>query len=302
MRRATRLALPLLLAACSTTPDRGNTDAGPDAGQALAATRYIDLRFRGIGEALSAERGLGGGVSPGLGGGTLAGPGSSFTEGVFVSDFFLTWVLTYPDAGTYFTEIAWSGVACDSILSDPLSNGSTVLELGGDPTSSAGSCTMASAGPVDAGVNTAYVSGLSLGSSEIDFLNEHDFTRQFVVTALSEVDAGVYAFVAQAYPARNEQFANVFVLATSDQVPTVADDLSDAGWVITASTAGPSGIALVGTRPLDGGVRRVAMTLRGPIDPGSQVATLIAASYAPMAFLQEQLPDGGFQTTIIGQR
>src|SRR5262249_40383147 len=132
--------------------------------------------------------------------------------------------------------------------------------------------------------------------------NAHDFTRQYVVTALSEVDAGLYAFVAEAHPAQNEQFENVFVLTTSDEVPAVADDLSDAGMVITAATAGPSGIALVGTRPADGGARRVSLTLRGDITVGPDLETLLAGSFAPVAFLLEQLPDGGFQATTIGQK
>ena len=300
MTRAMRLALPLLLAACSSAPDQGKADAGPDAGP---AARYIDLRFRGVGETLSrAGVGFGGGAAPGDPSQSLTLTGPGFGEGLFVSDFFEWWPLTYPDAGTYVTTVAWAGTACDSILTDPLSNGATVLGLGGDPTTFSGPCTAISVRPLDAGVGATSVTGLSLGSSGIDSLNEHDFTRQYVVTALSEVDAGLYAFVAEGHPAQNEQFENVFVLTPSEDVPSVADELSDAGLVITAATAGPSGIALVGTRPLDGGVRRVSLTLRGDIEPGPELDTLLAGSFAPVAFLLEHLPDGGVQSTTIGQK
>ena len=302
--RAVMLAV-LVVAGCSNAPggsDGGQnqrSDAGPDGG----AARFIDLRFRGVGETLSASNGFGGGTSPGAPGFTMTGPGAAFNEGFFLSDFFFFFSVTYPDAGVYETIVQATGISCDTLLTEALTTGATVLGLGGDPTSSEGSCTAVSARPVDAGLNTGYVSGLSLGSSSIDFLNRQDFTRQYVVTALSEVDAGIYSFVAQAYLQRGEQFENRFVVGGSEHLSSMADDLSDAGMVITASTGGPSGYALVGTRPADGGIRRVALVVRAVgVDPTGAFYPVLEAGFAPVAFLLRQFPDGGFETVTIGQK
>jgi len=299
------MALTVLLEACSTTPR--TTDGGTDAGSTVVEPRFLDLRFRGVGETFSYVPfvGFGGGTSPGYPSGlataTATGPG--FGEGLFASDFFEWFAVTYRDAGTYVTEVQWSGGACDSILSDALNGGATVLGLGGDPTRSDTTCTVLSVKPADGGADSAYMTGLSLGSSSIDFLNQQDFTRQYVVTALSEVDAGLYAFVAQAHLTRNEQFENRWVLTPSEEVPAAADALSDAGMVITAAAAGPSGIALVGTRPTDGGFRRVAVTLQEEtVDPGPSFFALIDGGFAPVALLLQDLPDGGFRTVGIGQK
>lgn len=295
----------LVVAGCVNAPgssDGGQnqtSDAGPDAG----VPRYIDLRFRGVGEALSASNGLGGGMSPGAPGFTMTGPGNGFSEGFFFSDFFFFFSVSYPDAGLYELEVQATGNSCDTILTDPIARGATVLGLGGDPTRSDGSCTAVSAGPIDGGSNTGYVSGLSLGSSSIDFLNRQDFTRQYVVTALSELDAGFYSFVAQAFLQRGEQFDNRFVVVSSEQLSSMADELSDAGMVITASTAGPSGYTLVGTRPADGGVRRIALTVRAVgVDPTGTFYPVLQSGFAPVAFLLWQFPDGGFETVTIGQK
>ena len=187
---------PLLLAAAcgDTVPpvrDAGAEplDSGSDSG---VPTRAIDLRFRGVGETLAPVPlfGFGGGPLPGAG--TLVATRNSpaFGAGLFVSDFLLWFGVTYENATEYDTRVYVAGSECDRWLSEEMARGATVLGLGGDSTRGDGTCTLLGVRAVDAGVAVSYLSGLSLASSAIDFLNQHDDTRRYVVTALSEVDAG----------------------------------------------------------------------------------------------------------------
>jgi hypothetical protein len=249
--------------------------------------------------------GFGGGPLPGAGTLVATRTSPAFGAGLFVSDFLLWFGVTYENATEYDTRVYVAGSECDRWLSEEMARGATVLGLGGDSTRGDGTCTLLGVRAVDAGVAISYLSGLSLASSAVDFLNQHDDTRRYVVTALSEVDAGLYAFVAEARENLliPEQYEARFELAGSDDVVAVASGLADAGMVITAATWGPSGYALVGTRPAGSTRRYAAEVLQRPgIDPGPDFGDLLAGQFAPVAFLLARLPDGGPETVVIGQK
>jgi hypothetical protein len=297
-------------AACESAvspPDGGAvlSDAGVDAG--TDAGRFIDVRFRGVGEAVSlvSFSGFGGGPYPGGGTDILWSDGSLFGQGVFNADYLFWRGYSYPGAGRYETRVYVAGSSCDSALADDLQYGDAVLGLGGDPTRSDLTCTVLGVHPIDGGVPyDAWVSGLSVGSQAVDLLNSTADYRRLVITALSEVDAGVYAFVAVArqHAPVPEQFEARFEVAGVEGIAAVAATLSDAGMIITAGTGGPSGYTLIGTRPVGSTRSLVSSTEVNAgvdIDPGT--FAVLGQGLAPVAFMLRSLSDGGFETVVIGQ-
>jgi len=233
--------------------------------------------------------------------------GNDFLTGLFLRDFFFVLGVEYPHAPQYETRVYVAGGNCDAALAAEIYRGATVTGLGGDPTRSDVTCTLVGVGEPAVALPRAYVVGVSDGPTIVTLLRSHaDAQGDFVVTALSELDAGVYAFVAESRPSDGgvpEQFETRLLVAGSNDIGSVAEELSDAGMVITASAGGPSGYTLVGTRPLGPARRYSALTLRADgIDPNPLIQNVVAEGLAPVAIMASSALDGGFEVVTVGQK
>jgi hypothetical protein len=268
----------------------------------------LDLRFRAVGEELSLVNGssLGGGPTPG--GGTFIDThvGSDFLTGLFLNDLFLTLRLTYENAPKYETRLYASGDNCQAALDEELARGATITGLGGDPTRDDGLCTLVGIGVPSNVLPRQYLVGVLAGEKIVDLMRtEPNVHRGYVLTAISEVDAGSYAFIAESRVQDGGvvEFETRLVVKDSKDIGLAVEELSDAGMIITASSGGPSGYTMVGTRSPGGIQRRDSITLREDgIDPARLIEEVVLQGLAPVAVMASSLPDGGFEVVTVGQR
>ncbi len=206
------------------------------------------------------------------------------------------------------TTVWADGVACPDSLASAFAGNNVVIGLGGDPNLVDATCTILAIGEPDGGPVFEYLNGEMSADEILSNLALSAESRAFVVTALSEVDSGVYAYVAESLGTLQdggyEQFETVFNVAPVDQLMTAAQALADAGFVITASTwQADSYYALVGTRAV--GARRVytAITVEtGLVRAADDMTGLVAAGFAPVSTNIRFLSDGGIDFIVIGEK
>ena len=273
-----------------------------DSGPTVDSGSELDLRFRGVGQLLTlvSSSELGGGPLPGSPASQDRHLGREFAEGLFVADLFLSFRVTFDGAPELQADVISAGFGCADLLATEMERGATILGIGGDVTSNSGTCTMTATGPTDGGSGAQYATG----RADLDALRKlyGEAQGSSVVTALTELDAGDYAYVSESRDGGQASFETVFLTTGVTGLAQSVGDLVDGGFVITAGTGGPSGFTLVAVRPAGGLPRKSSLSLvKNGVDPIESVQLLLNAGLAPVAIMLLSQTDGGFVVGTVGQ-
>jgi hypothetical protein len=226
--------------------------------------------------------------------------------GIVVNSFY-----SAPQTAIYQDSAASYGGNCG--LEDFLSGSTVVTELYGNPSDAAGVCAFVGVGLAD-GVSTfEYLLEDAVSESHIlNALAASPEARSFVVTAISQVDAGLYTYVAESLgrlpDGGFEAFETRIATPLLADLTTEASDMADAGFIITASAwQGELYYTLVGTRKA--GSRATYSTLTMATRQQTVVGdaqTMLAQGYTPVSAmdLYVPLPDGGLaeDAWLIGEK
>lgn len=262
-----------------------------------------DLRFKGIDEGLLDFTG-----SAGAGGGGVVlstsweGPGL-IPFGLLVQGYFNVGLLIGAAQPAVYQGTAWSdGNTCPTTFAEVLAENYVVIDVDGDPYQSNVYCVLLGVRQPDAGTTYQYLTEDSVPASHIlEGLSGSVKGRSFVVTALSQVDAGLYSYVAESLGPLSdggyEQFDTVIQMPLVADLATEAGALADAGYVITASAwQGEPYYTLVGTRPTGSTAAHAAVAMvTHPLDFLGDVNPLVLDGYVPVSVKLNVYPlaDGG---------
>ena len=277
--------------------------------------REWDLRFRGVGESLVVRSG-------GIGGGTVVGPSEVFTWtgrgtipwGLIAGGGFLVDFLYGASQTAVYQNTLWAlGGRCPEYLSQALASNNVILALDGDPYQENAACTILGVSQPDGGARFQYLTEDAVPLGHIlDALTTSPQGRSFVVTALFQVDAGLYSYIAESVGQLSdggyEAFDTLIQTPFLAELATAAEDLADAGYVITASAwQGEPNYLLVATRPVGGaGAHATRTVMTNDLAYGGDVQAMLSDGYVPVSLLQDYygLPDGGLgsDTWLIGEK
>jgi len=304
-----------LASGCGSTYGLATTFDGVLAAAGDSAVPAWDLRFRGVGESLVARGG-------GSGGGTTPGPTLIFTWaghgllpwGLVAGGGFLVDFLYGASQTAVYQDTLWAaGGRCPDYLSQALSGNNVILALDGDPYLENATCTLLGVAQQDGGPVFQYLTEDAVPLGHIlDALTTSPQGRSFVMTAIFQVDAGLYTYVAESVgqlaDGGYQAFDTVIETPLVADLATSAEALADAGYVITASAwQGEPTYLLVGTRPV--GTTAAHATRTVMTDDNTYFAdaeAMLTDGYVPVSLLQDYygLPDGGLgtDTWLIGER
>lgn len=289
-------------------------DKGPDIPEwTPPPAEYVDVRFRGVGHALSPD------WSTGATGGTIAGvPGPiAWWEGIGLT----AWGITLPDfmstAGLVTSSDStqrtltqsWEGADCPSLIQSAMTANAAILGIGGDPDSTGTACTFFGVAP-DAATSPRfeYMSGKAQEPPSIEAtLSADSAARSFVVTALVEVADGKYSFIAESVgPVAGvyEQFQTAIRAIDLTTLAAQVEALSAAGYGITASAWTGGKYTIVGTRPATGAKPRSSRVIISNIaDHRTEIQALLADGFAPVSVTLATTPGSDTPSIyVIGQR
>jgi hypothetical protein len=277
----------------------------------LAVTPW-DIRFKGIGQTPYFAAGDPGPPTPApdaamtvAGSGILAW-GLLGQEGLYVLDSFYA----PAQVGSYVGSV-WSQGSCPGYFADALAGNYVVTGLVGDPNDlKAYACSIIGVSEQDAGPTFQYlIEGGVSADGILAQLSGTQSARSYVVTAIYQMDAGLYAYVAESIgqlpDGGYEQFDTVIHTPFLEDLADAANDLADAGYVITASAwQGESYYTLVGTRPVGSTASYQAMTISisNGIDlsPGD---AMLGSGFVPVSVQGiSTVLDGGPSEWLIGER
>jgi hypothetical protein len=240
---------------------------------------------------------------------TWSGPGL-IGWGLTGEDFFLIGILDGLSQPIGYETTLWSdGYECPTSLAQALSGNNVVVGLGGDPSQVGTTCTLLGIRRPDAGPQYNYLSDTSASISQIaDRLATSSESRSFVVTAMFEVDAGFYSYIAestgQLADGGFEQFDTLIETPTLVELPAAVQSLADAGYIVTASSwRGQAYYTLVGTR-LSGSSAAHLAVIANPsfLTYSTEVAQMLSDGYSPVSFMVADLLDGGSNLLLIGEK
>ncbi len=296
---------------CDDKESLVSTFAGSQASDGGVPGLPLDLRFKAVGQSLVASFPSFGGFVVGgpIGGGQTWMLQAAIVEGFTVEDSYLVVPLRIPSQQTFYqSSLSWSGYGCPQALSDALTGGSNVVfGLGGDPQQTDASCSILAVGQLNGGPVFEYLSADYATASDI-LENLAQYQNSFVVTALFEVDAGFYTFVSESVEhlpdGGHEQFETRIDTPLVADLAADAEALADAGYIITASAwRGQPYYTLVGTRPAGSSAAYSTMTVvTTELNYGADLVTLLSNGYAPVSFMFADLPDGGSDARLIGEK
>jgi len=304
------LSFTPLAAACSSQPgqpDRGDAAPpdGPEAGPP-------DLRFRGVGRALTyiGPGFYGSAPQPGQRGGIRTFEGAEFPIGWIDKDGFHQFLmLTSPSLPRYSTVTVADAAICPELLAGATAENRLLLAFGGNLTARDSRCGIISVKQLEGGPSYNYIrGGISSPSSPAEIVQQlqaDETTRSMVVTAISEVDT-LYTFVAEGLSVSPgeplEQFETRIETPTLAEVADRAEALSRDGFVITASTWTGGNYALVGTRPVGSVAQYTAVFRDGGRGGGEAMVGLTRDGYAPVSFTFGRVSDDDGAWMLIGQK
>ena len=313
-------SVPLLLlwlcAACTSSSlvqqDAG-TDGGTDGGSNVAAW---DLRFKGVGSpfvvnslyALAGEPGADTAFV------SQVGPGTNATALIGGGGFLVAFLTSATQPLVYgVTAIAPSGT-CPTYFAEAMAANSVVTALEGDPLDNNNTCAILEVGEPDAGPTFEYMAEDAVSTEHIsNALATSASARSFVVTAIVQVDAGLYTYVAESVGPLSdggyEQFDTLIQTPPVGDLAMEAEALADAGYVITASAwQGESYYTLVGTRVIGSTTTHTTTTTMGTgLTYSADTAAMLSDGYAQVSAMATYyvLADGGYggsSTWLIGEK
>ncbi len=274
-----------------------------------------DLRFKGVGSPFVVNIIYGLAGEPGADTDTVGqiSPGTNATALVGGGGFLVVFLTSATQPVVYqATAIAPSGT-CPTYFADALATNSVITALEGDPYNSDTTCAILSVGEPDAGPTFDYMSEDAVSTGHIlDGLAATARARSFIVTAIVQVDGGLYTYVAESIGQLSdggyEQFETLIQTPLVADLATEAANLADAGFVITASAwQGEDYYTLVGTRPVGSTATHATTTTMGTeLTYGGDTQAMLLNGYAQvsaMAFYYS-LADGGpaSNTWVIGEK
>ena len=276
----------------------------------------IDPRFRGV----DAETrfipcfppGLVGGISPGLGPDRILLKGPCFVSGLAVADGFHAVYAGYAATPNYEASIDSASRDCAAILQDVIQHNRVITAMGGDVLRSDSLCEIIAVAAPGRDPRWSYSVGIASGAQTLaDEFNQNGPKRGMVVTGLSGTDGGL-PYVAEARldadGGVSEDYETRAVSVGGTGLPGAAEDFSDAGFIITASTSDGNSVSphttftLVGTRPKGGAAARHTRVLQ---IGGNNIAIAdgFDAGYSLSSYMFDRnanpLPDGGIQAWWI---
>jgi hypothetical protein len=275
-----------------------------------------DLRFKGVGSSFidRAGFGLGGGVAPGTGEVfSWAGRGQ-LGWGLVAGGGFVVGALYDAAQTAIYRNTLWAlGAQCPEYLSQVLAANNVITAMDGDPHLENASCILLGVAQPDAGPTFQYLSEDAVPVSHIlDQVTSSARGRSFVVTALFQVDAGLYSYIAESVgplpDGGYEAFDTVIQTPLVTELATAAEDLADAGYVITASAwQGEPNYLLVGTRATGSTAAHATRTvMTDDLAYPGDVQAMLKDGYVPVSLLQDYYPlaDGGLgsDTWLIGEK
>ncbi len=300
---------------CGTTVGVTTTLDGVLAAAGDSQVPPWDLRFKGVGQSLVLRGG-------GIGGGTTPGPSEIFTWtgrglipwGLIAGGGFFVDFLYGASQTAVYQDMLWAlGGRCPDYLSQALAANTVILALDGDPYQENAACTILGVGQPDGGPALQYLTEDAVPLSHLlDTLTTSPQGRSFVVTALFQVDAGLYTYVAESVGPLSdggyEAFDTVIQTPLVTDLAAAAEDIADAGYVITASAwQGEPTYLLVGTRPVGATAAHATRTvMTDDLTYGGDAQAMLDDGYVPVSLLQDYyaLPDGGLgaDTWLIGEK
>jgi hypothetical protein len=301
---------------CGMTEDFSTTFTGVLAAAGANPVPAWDLRFKGVGKALAAyENILVAGPSPG-GDALLQGAGArGLYPWALVGGSGLVASFLYGASQTAFYETSvWAvGTNCQEIFGVVQVGDNVITDFYGDVYGSEGICAIVGVAQPDGGPSFVYLGEEAVPTDQIlSGLAVSARTRSFVVTAIFQVDAGLYSYVAESVGALPdggfEQFDTVIETPTVADLATEAESLADAGYIITASAwQGEAYYTLVGTRPVGSSVSHTSLTMQTTQEDSlADVAAMLSNGYTPVSGMDvySSLPDGGFSEDawLIGEK
>jgi hypothetical protein len=301
-------------AACSSSPlaqDAG-TDGGTDGGPKVAAW---DLRFKGVGSPFTVNSFYGLAGVPGEDTSSVGqlGPGANATALIGGGGFLVAFLNSAAQTVVYEALATAPSGECPMYFAESLAANSVVTALEGDPGDDNNTCAILAISEPDAGPTFEYLAQEAVPTEDIlSELSASANTRSFVVTAIVQVDAGLYSYIAESIgplpDGGYEQFDTLIQTPLLADLATEAEEMADAGYVITASAwQGEAYYTLVGTRPVGSTATHVTLTTMGtemtyPADTTAMLSNGYAQVSA-MAF-NYYLADGGVgsNTWLIGEK
>ena len=308
-RSVTVLLLALCVACSSSQPVLD--DAGTDGGSKVAAW---DLRFKGVGSPFVVDRVYVLGGEPGVP--TLSvsvnGPGANATALVGGGGFLVAFLTSPTQPSVYVATATAPGGACPTYLAETLATNSIVTVLEGDPLDDNKPCAILAVAEPDAGPSFEYLTEEAVSTEHIlAALAASASARSFVVTAIVQVDAGLYTYAAESIgplpDGGYERFDTLIRTPLVGDLSTEADALADAGYVITASAwQGEPYYTLVGTRSVGSAVHHATTTMMGTeLTYSVDTAAMLSNGYAQVSAMAVyyHLTDGGVgsNTWLIGE-
>jgi hypothetical protein len=203
------------------------------------------------------------------------------------------------------------GIACPAKLAEALSGNNVVIGLGGDPDQNNATCIIFGVGQPDAGPTLQYLTEDAVTASHIlNVMSGSASARSFVVTAIVEVDAGLYTYVAESVGPLSdggyEQFDTLIQTPLVGDLATQAEALADAGYIITASAwRGQPYYTLVGTRAVGSAATHTTTTVAtnySTLESDSQ--GMLSNGYVLVSFTAGSIPADGGSTDLwlIGEK
>jgi hypothetical protein len=296
MRNVTVCAIAMLTFACSSSPSSPCTggvcvDGGSDGGARSdgGTAPAIDVRFRGIGNALSFDSRFEVGPSED----ETTGPMVCTVGGISPGPGPLECLYVRPPGGTYTTYIINGAADCTDIISQVFARNLMVLSFGG-------ACKLLAAGIPDGGPGTVNY----YGTKAMSDLQSAAELKRTVVTAISAADGG-YTYAAEGLADVQESYERSVVTAAPSDLSARATALASGGYVITASTWDGVQYTLVGTKPTGSmaSYRAEVRTGVADADLNRTASDLLSAGYALMGLLVVANPDGGLDLyTLIAEK
>ncbi len=235
------------------------------------ATTPWDIRFKGIGQTPYFTPGYPTAPTPAPDAAiTVAGSGNLAwgllgQESLYALDAFYA-----PAQVGWYLGSVWSEGSCPKYFADAVAGNYVVTGLVGDPNNDVNPysyCSILGVSQADGGPTFHYLTEGGVSADHIRAqLGGTQSARSYVLTAIYQVDAGLYAYVAESLgelaDGGYEQFDTVIWTASLDELANEAADLADAGYVITASAwQGETYYTLVGTRAVGSRASYQAMTI-----------------------------------------